>query len=384
MYEVPDENSTEKVWVISKGEHITLETFFINEKITGIVKEYKISDIGLYMVNPNKIDIFEKLIGYEVIYKKKAKKNFLTKLFNSETTKKPRTVLNPDHDLISPFEDKMLESAFTKISDNLLPYDSVIRSLLSENKDEVENILAYCQDPGKNKYSINLAGSIQDKIQFVRENLYQDVKITLKKSYLTNGIFEMRGFDFDKYDQDNFHRLIKYVSKGKINYAVLNSDGTLQFKVENDFFIKFMFMLEQSINSDDRLLASFQDCLARISKPHKLYFSKDIDTEYSDKHMPPVFRDGLDLSTMDKRELSYITDALNRSRRAVYFNTIIKTIDGDENIFTTITVMHDFNELVSVKKYLPEIYTKIEQDIPVSEIGKLYLLDSMSGHNINI
>ncbi len=193
----------------------------------------------------------------------------------------------------------------------------------------------------------------------------------------------MRGFNFDKYNPDNLHRLIKYVSNGKINYAVLNSDDTVLFKVENDFFIKFMFMLEQSINSDDRLSTSFEDCLASRAKPHKLYFSKDIDTEYSDKYMPSVFREGLDLSNMDKKELSYITDALNRSRRAVYFNTITKTIDGDENLFTTITVMHDFNELVSVKQYLSEIYTQIEQDIPFSEIGKLYLLDSMSGHNIN-
>ena len=211
--------------------------------------------------------------------------------------------------------------------------------------------------------------------------MYSQVKIDFKSAYLSNGVFEMRGFDLTNYDPDNSHRLIRYVVDNKANYAVLNPDNTLKFKVTVDFQVKFLQMLQQSLESDQKLLNAFYDCMKGDLRPYKLLFSKDLSATYSDTHLPEIFKNELDAATIGKKQLLNITDTLNRSQRVVSFNTIKQDTEGKDHIFTTITVMHDLKELEFIKAYLPELYMKIEGNIPVTELGKIYLLDSISGNH---
>ena len=56
--------------MISAGKYTDQESYAINgEMISGPVSEYSISDLGLYLINPNTIKVTEKIIGYEVTHK---------------------------------------------------------------------------------------------------------------------------------------------------------------------------------------------------------------------------------------------------------------------------------------------------------------------------
>jgi hypothetical protein len=208
------------------------------------------------------------------------------------------------------------------------------------------------------------------------------VEIDLKRAYLSNGVFEMRGFDFKRYDPADSWRLIRYVVDNKTNYAVLNPDDSLKFKITVDFQVKFLQMLQQSIESDPKLLKAFYGCVAGERRPFKLLFSKDLSAVYSDTHLPEIFRNELDVAAIGKSRLLSITETLNRSQRVVSFHSITGNAEGRERISTTITVMHDLRELESIKAYLPESYMEIKEKSLKTELGKLYLLDSISENHV--
>ncbi|MEJ2282943.1 MAG: hypothetical protein P8X85_05065 [Desulfobacterales bacterium] len=58
------------VWIISEGRISNLDPDRIVEtNAAGPCREYEISDIGRYLLNPNSIEIRKKLIGGEIHYK---------------------------------------------------------------------------------------------------------------------------------------------------------------------------------------------------------------------------------------------------------------------------------------------------------------------------
>ena len=94
-----------KVWIISKGRFsdIDLEPM-VEGDVTGPCKEYEISDIGRYLMNPNSIEIKKKLIGGEIHYKqgsfKQIRKAFhkiwiRTKYFKSLESVKMSAAITP-------------------------------------------------------------------------------------------------------------------------------------------------------------------------------------------------------------------------------------------------------------------------------------------------
>ena len=60
---------SDDIWVISEGRFIDLDLSCICDGlIKGPVKEYRISDLGKYLLNPNPIEVIKNLVGYEILY----------------------------------------------------------------------------------------------------------------------------------------------------------------------------------------------------------------------------------------------------------------------------------------------------------------------------
>ncbi len=58
------------IWVIAEGRFSDIDlSGVIDEKVDGPYKEYIISDIGRYLLNPHSIEVKKKLIGGEIHYK---------------------------------------------------------------------------------------------------------------------------------------------------------------------------------------------------------------------------------------------------------------------------------------------------------------------------
>ena len=89
-----------KIWIISDGRYSDIDLKgLVDGDISGPYKQYEISDIGRYLLNPQSIEVKKKLIGGEIHYKqgalKKIGKSFLIRSRISYRQTNPWAT--PDH-----------------------------------------------------------------------------------------------------------------------------------------------------------------------------------------------------------------------------------------------------------------------------------------------
>jgi len=69
--------SADNIWVISDGKSVNLDLSKIcKEQVTGPIIEYKISALARYLLNPESIQLYEKVVGCKVSYRKKGPGKF--------------------------------------------------------------------------------------------------------------------------------------------------------------------------------------------------------------------------------------------------------------------------------------------------------------------
>ena len=132
--------SHDNLWIITNGRYADLDLSGIYEGVQpGFVKEYRISDLARYMVNPGPIEVEKKLIGCEVysrkpcfaVIKEKISRILPQKLQKLIKEKDiPHEVLVSDRETsTAPLKDRNLESHFNKIYESLRPYDPILEKL---------------------------------------------------------------------------------------------------------------------------------------------------------------------------------------------------------------------------------------------------------------
>ena len=66
-----DNTDIESVWVIKGGRMIDIDISALDpEADTRRAKEYQLSELGRYLVNPNPIEVKKRLVGGEIHYRK--------------------------------------------------------------------------------------------------------------------------------------------------------------------------------------------------------------------------------------------------------------------------------------------------------------------------
>ncbi|MBI5664258.1 MAG: hypothetical protein HZC49_04085 [Nitrospirae bacterium] len=226
------------IWIISDGMPVSLDLSNIcKESISGPITEYRISELARYLLNPNPITLEEKVVGCKVHYRKPSSgliKRSFKKILPGHKNQ-PDSDNSHVEEIITTskigaptFKDEGLNAHFIKINELLKPYDPVQKKLSALDREKVEDIKALCEDIGRNRYQLNLQGSISDKVNFVSNSLSKKTKVVANKAYLLNGLFEMRGFSFKGFFADNSYRLIKFSQNNQLRYCVLN--GNYQFE----------------------------------------------------------------------------------------------------------------------------------------------------------
>jgi hypothetical protein len=140
-----------------------------------------------------------------------------------------------------------------------------------------------------------------------------------------------------------------------------------------------MHILEQSIKTDPKLKEALALCVEGGAKPLKLFFSKKLEQSYTEKYLPLTYRKVFDMYEMNQVAKASIASMLNNHQSIVSFNYIPKTEAEKQKLFINISVLHDIKALEPIKSKLPLLYSEINKKAPQSDIGRLYLLDSMSG-----
>jgi hypothetical protein len=394
-YERSVSSPNSDIWIISGGRDSQIDLSAIegaekNEQLNA-VKEYRISDIAYYLLNPKPIEVDKRLIGCEIHYQQglttkmieKIKRLFPRRLrhrWNGHMVP-PEVFLSHWNVEMPALKDKALENHLTRIYESLRLYDSVSRRLPQLDSGRIAHVIGICKDIGGSLTYLKLQGSSDDKLKYVQSYISKDVAVLLRKAYIGDGLFEMRGFDFTAYDSGHAHRLIVYRQNGNPQCCVLNSKNTVEYSLDNVHLLKFLLLLQQALADDIKLKAAFDFCMRGKAKPVKLFFNRQLGVDYSKSQFPAIYRDILKDKKTNSNQQNLIRPALNYLQIGISFNYIPQPESAKDNIVTLISVLHDLRALELLRKNLPQIYNEIEKRVGVSEAGRFYLLDSIEGCN---
>ncbi len=378
------------VWAISKGRYTDLDLNGIDESMKAEVRsEYKISDLARYMLNPEPIEVRKTLLGCEVHYSQPSSnrlrekiKRILPERFRGLLKDKsiPPEVLMSGFERNRPFlRDKDLERHLDSIYNQLRPYDSILKALARLEVCKIADIVAVCEDIDENRSLLALQGGIDEKINYINNFVSKDVRVILERAYISDGLFEMRGFDFRSFDPQNSYSLMKFSNKEGARYCVLDSNKTVEYWVEDVELVHYVHLLEQSIRTNPKFNDAIKLCTGGNATPLKLLFYKKLKIDYSRAHLPKIYREMFETYNMGRNERDLVVNSLRSLQLGVSFNYIPQSDSGEDKMFTNISVMHDFRALETIKDDLPLLYSEINKRTSVSDAGKFYLLDSIRG-----
>ncbi len=380
------------IWIISEGRESQsdlseIDGGIINEN----VREYEISDIAYYLLNPQPIEVEKRLIGCEIHYPQRTTTKIVEKLKRllpgrlrriwKSRMIPPEVLVSHSKIWIPPLKDKTLENHLFNISESLRAYDSVTRRLAQLDSYKIAHVIGICKDLGGSLSYLKLQGSIEEKLKYMHNYISQNVGVLLRKAYIGDGLFEMRGFNFSAYRSDHTHRLMVFERSGKPQCCVLNPDNAVAFRLDNDDLLKYMFLPQQALADDIKLIRAFEKCIRSQAKPVKLFFNQKLEVNYAKSPFPKIYRDILNNNKIDINQRNLIRPALNYMQIGISFNYIPQCNGFEENMTTLISVLHDLRALEMLRKKLPQVHNEIQNRVKGSEAGMFYLLDSIEGFN---
>jgi predicted O-linked N-acetylglucosamine transferase (SPINDLY family) len=161
----------------------------------------------------------------------------------------------------------------------------------------------------------------------------------------------------------------------------LNSSNTVEFSLDDADLLKYLFLLQQALADDVKLISAFKNCIQGQAKPVKLFFNLKLEVNYAKSPFPRIYRDILSANKIDLNQRNLIRPALNYMQIGISFNYIPQYNGFEENMTTLISVLHDLRALEILRNKLPQVHNEIQSRVKGSEAGMFYLLDSIEGFN---
>lgn len=380
------------IWIISECRDATNDLSAIeNAPDEGLLREYLISDIAYYLLNPNPIEIKKRLIGCEIHYRHRRLskiKDALSKLFPKHIRRAinarnlpPEVLISNCNLKIPPLKDRELEAHFTKIYESLRSYDSVSKRLPQLNIQKIAHVIGICEDVGGNLSYLKLQGEIEEKLKYLASYISKDVSVVLRKACQADGLFELRGFNFQSYDGTKSHRLVYFLKEKTPQLCVLTPDNQIIFCVNDDKLLKYLHLLEHSITANPDLKQAFVRCRAGQARAIKLFFNRKLEIDYSKTHFPKVYREVFNTHKLNSNQRNLVKPSLNYLQIGVSLNYVPASDIGEDRLYTQISVLHDLRAIETLKNNLPQVYSEISKSAFLSEAGRYYLLDSIEGHS---
>ena len=380
------------IWIVSDAGSTSIDLSSLEkEPDEGTLREYQISDIAHYLLNPNSIEIRKRLIGCEVHLRKRwftRMKEAFSHVFPhrirqwiNANSRPPEVLLSSCKLNIPHLKDCALRDHFSNIYELLRSYDTVLKKLPRLNPRKIAHLIGICEDVGGHLSYLKLQGGVEEKIKYMSTHVSKDVGVVLKNAYLADGLFELRGFDFASYQPNRSHRLLSFLSGGEFRMCVLDGDDNIAFWIDDEQLLKYMQLLDHSIKANPNLRNAFYLCRSGQARAVKLFFNKKLDIDYSKIHFPKVYREVFNTYNVGFNQRNLVKPSLNYLLMGVSLNYVPFSDSGDDQLVTHISVLHDLRALESLKSNLPQVYSEISKSAFNSEAGRYYLLDSIEGHS---
>lgn len=375
------------LWVISKGVFKTLEN--PPEHTDGDrAIEYRLSEIGHYLLNPNPIQVDKMLVGCKVHFIQprmavfqRGLRNLMpwTKAKSPPVKIPPQNIMAHDNYQMAKLNDSDLENHFDKLQEWLKPYDTTYQQLSALDLSKVYDLEGVIEDTGHYQSTLVLKGSLKEKMNYVKNFLGKQVVVCFDKSYLSHGLFEMKGFNFNTYDPDKVYFLVKCRKEGQPAAYVTDVQGKLLFWIKRMDHITKLQLLDHCMKTNPRFNKSLDLCREGKAEPLKLLFSNKFEINYYKTHLPKLFKDLLRKHSLKSDEKEIIMNSLNQSQIGISFYYSLKSESSEKTMLSNISVLHDLKALEAWKQNFPQLYSEISKKAFVSEDGKFYLLDFLKG-----
>jgi hypothetical protein len=355
------------------------------------IKEYRLSDFGRYLLNPHPIEIKKRLIGCELHPKGSALSRAQRRLrrFFKRRSRDVAGVPDTSADVIlSRFRlriprtnDPELQDHLNHLADQLRAWDTVVKRLDELNPAMLSHVIGICEDIGGSYSYLKLQGGNQEKIRYVMDHIAREVGVVINKAHASEGMFELRGFDFSAYASTRSHRLITYQKEGRSCACVLHRDGRIDFWLDDGkSLLKYLLLLDHTLKANPAFSHAFERCLAGEIRPVRLFFNKQLEIDYSKANFPEVYRHVFEACKVAVNQRNLIKPILNYLQFGITLNYLPGIDEGDDRLYTFVSVLHDFRALEPLKKNLPRVYSEMGKRAQMTEAGRFYLLDSIKGY----
>ena len=117
---------------------------------------------------------------------------------------------------IPGMKDPDLEAHFKRIADELRGFDPFAKKIARLKTARLSHIIGVCEDIGGGYSYLKLQGSGEDKLRYLTANVGRDVRVTLHRAHLSEGLFELRGFPRASYNPANAFLAVRALTRGRL------------------------------------------------------------------------------------------------------------------------------------------------------------------------
>jgi hypothetical protein len=385
-----DTSDPHRIWIISKGRYSAWQPpDAAGPEPKGPTKEYRLSELARFMLDPRPVQVKRRLVGCEVAYRQPLGIRMGRRLerclpsalrgWAERRATPPEVFVSAAAAAAPAVDDPHLDQHLKGLERQLREHDPLLHELLTLDRGRLTRITGLCDDLGGKHLRLRLNGTIDDNIDYLCSHLQSEVTVVLDNTYAAPGLFELRGLDLEPGSLQQSHRLVKCSRAGKPAACVLGDDQRPAFWVENPKRINYLHLLELAIRSNRQFQLSLKRCLYGKARLLRIFFNRQPIVDYSSNHFPETYRDVISTSQLAHTAKDDLLNSLNHLQLGISLQTVSESDAGQKQLDTHVSVMHNFRALEPIKAHLPELYDAIDKRTEVSEAGKFYLLDSLQG-----
>ncbi len=364
-------------WVISEGKLMRMDpTEFDPEAEPGVVKAYRLSEIGRYLLNPGPIEVRKRLVGCEV-HRTPNRLRFLRRA--SQRPQKAEIILSGLKLSPPSLKDPDLEAHLKRMIDELRVFDPFGKKLARLDTRKVSHLVGICEDGGGGHSYLKLQGSTDDKIRYLNSHVGRDVRVTIHRAHVNEGFFELRGFPAAGFNPANVYTLYFYSRDGHPAVCVLTALGNLDFRLPDPQAVNYLSLLENTLNFCSGFRKAFDACFLGKARPVRLLFNRQLEVDYSKASFPEIYRNVFRTVQTTAANCNLVKPALNYMQTAVSLSYLPSGTNGDERLFTHMCILHDLRAIEPLRKSLPAVYAEMNRRAFSTEAGRFYVLDSITG-----
>lgn len=373
-----------RVWVVSESRPVPADPeTFDPEADRGQVKEYRISELGRYLLHPGPVEIRKRLIGCEAHPVRCTPLRWWHRVQRGIGRSAPRkhsdVILSGLRLKVPAMNDPDLEYHLRRLVDELRGYDPFVKKITRLKAERLAHLIGICEDIGGGYSYLKLQGSLDEKIRYLTANVGREVRVTLHRAHLSEGLFDLRGFPPAAFNPANAFRLVSYTRGGEPAACVLNALGNVDFRLADPSELRYLSLLEHTLAANPDLQRAFDGCFFGSARGVRLFFNKELEVDYAKAGLPALYRAMFRPADMGDSGRNLIKPVLNYLQTAVSLSYLPPTETGEEKLLTQISILHDLRALDPLRKSLPNVYAEISRRAFNSEAGRFYLLDSITG-----